>query len=108
MRTYISYVTYVNMTIMTYLGGDSSVGTMMSDVYSVNFKSTLRHWMETINDYPKPFNFVFVPLTDFLENMADFMIDDDCKAQCFNEAVLAKRSTFEQAGQAQADQGRVL
>ena len=81
---------------------------MMSDVYSVNFKSTLRHWMETINDYPKPFNFVFVPLTDFLENMADFMIDDDCKAQCFNEAILAKRSTIEQAGQAQADQGMVL
>ena len=55
----------------------------LADLYSPNFKSALKRWMETINEYPKAFDFMFVPLTDFFTRLADSVVDKDCFEQCF-------------------------
>ena len=57
--------------------------------------------METINEYPKAFDFMFVPLTDFFTRLADSVVDKDCFEQCFgsvgtraNSMVSLKYSTL--------------
>ena len=53
-------------TIIETEGGSQQIASMLADLYSPNFKSNLRNWLDSVETYPRPFNMVFVPLTDFL------------------------------------------
>ena len=66
-------------------GGDQQIAAAIADLYSPNFKYNLRNWLETVEEYPRPFNMRFVPLTDFFTRLSDTFIDEECKAQCFSE-----------------------
>ena len=51
-------------------GGDQRIAAAIADLYSANFKYNLRNWLETIEEYPRPFNMKFVPLTDFFTRLS--------------------------------------
>jgi len=66
-------------------GGDQRIAAAIADLYSANFRYNLRNWLESIEEYPRPFNMKFIALTDFFARLSDYFIDDECKAQCFAE-----------------------
>ena len=47
-------------------GGSQEIASILSDFYSPSFKTTFQSWLETVPDYPKPFEFQMGTITDLL------------------------------------------
>jgi hypothetical protein len=50
-------------------GGSHIIASIISDIYSPNFKNGLAQWLESIPAFPKPFNMQFTPLSEMLEGL---------------------------------------
>ena len=72
----------MDSTILEVSGGSHKIATAITDLYSVNFRSSLIQWLYSIPQYPKPFDFVFEPITKMLKHMVDDMIDPDMYKTC--------------------------
>ena len=55
---------------------------MIGDIYSPAFRSNLKKWLQSIPDYPKPFDMTFLTLTEVLAGLGKHFIDEECKQQC--------------------------
>jgi len=53
-----------------------------------SFKSTLKLWLESIPDYPKPFDWSFVPLTEVLSRFTTTFLDEECVSQCEGQSIV--------------------
>jgi len=69
-------------TLMEVSGGSHKIATSITDLYSLNFRSSLMQWLQSIPYYPKPFDFVFEPLTKLLYHLVDDMIDEKMYKAC--------------------------
>ena len=69
--------------LITADGGSHLIAAAVTDIYSKNFQQNLKMWLESIPQYPKPFDMQFQPLTEMLHGMVGEFIDEDCTAQCF-------------------------
>lgn len=72
-------------TVMEVSGGSHKIATSITDLYSINFRSSLMQWLQSIPFYPKPFDFVFEPLTKLLNYLVDDMIDEEMYQTCLIE-----------------------
>ena len=68
-------------------GGSQKIAAMIGDVYSPNFKSTLKKWLESIPEYPKPFDWSFVPLPEVLTHLVKSFLDPVCVEQCASTSI---------------------
>ena len=80
----------------------AEIATVITDLYSANFRSNLIQWIQSIPFYPKPFDFVFEPITKLLKHMVDDMIDADLYDTC-----LIKKEPFHVLQRTQAVQETV-
>jgi len=69
-------------TIMEVSGGSHKIATSITDLYSLNFRTSLMQWLQSIPFYPKPFDFIFEPLTKLLYHLLDDMIDEEMYKTC--------------------------
>ena len=63
-------------------GGSQEIATILSDVYSPTFKSSLTKWLQSIPKYPKAFRFLLGSIADLANFRANdlFSRDDvDCR-----------------------------
>ena len=65
-------------TSVTAKGGSHQIATSITDLYSHNFRHNLVQWLKSIPNYPKPFDFVFEPITTLMYHLLDDMIDGEC------------------------------
>eukprot|EP00058_Branchiostoma_floridae_P012378 XP_002597866.1 hypothetical protein BRAFLDRAFT_105473 [Branchiostoma floridae] len=47
-------------------GGDQQIAAAITEMYTTALTTELKDWLESINDYPKPFSFVLRPVPDLL------------------------------------------
>ena len=59
-------------------GGSHLIATSITDLYSSNFRGNLVRWLKSIPDFPKPFDFVYEPITTLMYHLLDDMVDGDC------------------------------
>ena len=52
-------------------GGSQEIATILSDVYSPTFKSSLREWLQSIPNYPKAFRFLLGSIVDLVNFRAN-------------------------------------
>ena len=57
----------------------------LSDVYSPRFRSTLVHWLRSIPAFPKPFDFVFEPLSTVMYSLLNDLAGGECYQTCLVE-----------------------
>ena len=63
-------------------GGSQEIASILSDFYSPSFKTTFLSWLETIPEYPKPFEFQMGTITDLLNiNFMQMINYDESSAQ---------------------------
>eukprot|EP00058_Branchiostoma_floridae_P003059 XP_002588547.1 hypothetical protein BRAFLDRAFT_122359 [Branchiostoma floridae] len=48
-------------------GGDQKIAAAITEMYTTALTTELKDWLESINDYPKPFSFVLRPVPDLLD-----------------------------------------
>ncbi|XP_066287457.1 uncharacterized protein [Branchiostoma lanceolatum] len=48
-------------------GGDQQIAAAITEMYTTALTTELKDWLESIDDYPKPFSFVLRPVSDLLD-----------------------------------------
>ena len=51
-------------------------------MYGPNFRGNLNAWLQSIPNFPKPFDMSFIPLSEILKRLSKSFLDQDCKKQC--------------------------
>jgi len=74
-------------TIISAEGGSQKVAALLGDLYSPSFKGTLKRWLESIPEYPKPFGMTFVPLPEVLTHLLKGFLDEECVEQCASHTI---------------------
>ena len=58
-------------------GGSQEIATILSDVYSPTFKSSLTKWLQSIPKYPKAFRFLLGSIADLVNFRANDLFSRD-------------------------------
>ncbi|XP_019630644.1 PREDICTED: uncharacterized protein LOC109474722 [Branchiostoma belcheri] len=52
--------------VMVVQGGDQKIAAAITEMYTTALTTELKDWLESIDDYPKPFSFVLRPVSELL------------------------------------------
>ena len=70
-------------------GGDQEIASIILDERSPTIKNEIKHWLESIPTFPKPFKFMVAPITDLLKfNPSSLFTEEERDWGC--EANIAK------------------
>ena len=81
-------------------GGSQEIATILSDVYSPTFKSSLTKWLQSIPKYPKAFRFLLGSIADLANFRAnDLFSRDDVDWGCEgNVKKMVEETNFSRPG----------
>ncbi|CAH1264044.1 SCUBE3 [Branchiostoma lanceolatum] len=72
-------------------GGNQKIAAAITEFYTTSFGSSLKDWLESIDDYPKAFEFKMFPITDLLEiNYDSFFPHGVVDFGCFGRKTLSE------------------
>ncbi|XP_066303955.1 uncharacterized protein [Branchiostoma lanceolatum] len=72
-------------------GGDQQIAAAITEFYTVSFGSSLKDWLESIDEYPKPFEFSLLSIADLLDmNYDSFFPHGVVDFGCFGRKTLTK------------------
>ncbi|CAH1224577.1 Hypp18 [Branchiostoma lanceolatum] len=70
-------------------GGDQQIAAAITEMYTTALTTELKDWLESIDDYPKPFSFVLRPVSDLLNiPFASLFPAGEVDYGCFGERKL--------------------
>ncbi|XP_078607291.1 uncharacterized protein LOC144879573 isoform X1 [Branchiostoma floridae x Branchiostoma japonicum] len=80
--------------VMEVQGGNQLIAAAITDFYTTSFGTTLKDWLESIEEYPKAFEFRMLSLTDLLDmNYESFFPHGVVDFGCFGRKTLSEDGT---------------
>ncbi|XP_066274625.1 uncharacterized protein [Branchiostoma lanceolatum] len=72
-------------------GGDQNIAAAITEFYTTSFGTSLKDWLESIEEYPKPFEFRMLTITDLLDmNFDSFFPHGVVDFGCFGRKTLSE------------------
>ncbi|XP_035682322.1 uncharacterized protein LOC118419823 [Branchiostoma floridae] len=72
-------------------GGDQKIAAAITEFYTTSFGNSLKDWLESIEDFPKAFEFRMLPITDLLDmNYESFFPHGVVDLGCFGRKTLSE------------------
>ncbi|XP_035682767.1 uncharacterized protein LOC118420163 [Branchiostoma floridae] len=77
--------------VMEVQGGDQKIAAVITEFYTTSFGNSLKDWLESIEEFPKPFEFRMLPITDLLDmNYDSFFPHGVVDFGCFGRKTLSE------------------
>eukprot|EP00058_Branchiostoma_floridae_P004870 XP_002590358.1 hypothetical protein BRAFLDRAFT_76619 [Branchiostoma floridae] len=77
--------------VMEVQGGDQKIAAAITEFYTTSFGNSLKDWLESIEEFPKAFEFRMLPITDLLDmNYDSFFPHGVVDFGCFGRKTLSE------------------